>query len=389
MTHWSQDKKSFGYNIPEDLKADTLEDVRKELATAGLGVERGETRVIIPQEEVGGIPTGSVVRFSNGDIQVHAKGGQRRSSDGGRTWRKVESQFSRYACRLSDGETIQFMRSDRHAIEPPSPDEKGHREGFVKSYGWLLRSADSGETEKRESVCIHMPAKFKLVGGLGHARIVELGDGTLIAVDYATFEGDPELTYETWVTKDGIVHPVLLHKSRVFAIRSTDRGKTWHYLATVAFDLGKHHRTTIGGFTESDLLLMPDDRLLCFMRTVGGGDIRPLRMSMSNDGGQTWSYAEPVADRGVCPYACRMENGILAVIYGRPGNWLMFSVDEGHNWVGHFQFYEGPKAYDAWNYCAVEEVAPNTLLAVYGRTDPNDRKTGEIAGTFFKVKPEK
>ena len=101
--HWSEDKKSYGYNIPDDLKSDSLADVQEELARAGLEVCRGETQVIIGREENEGIAHGMIVKFANGDIQVYTGTTQKRSSDGGRTWQKVKSQFMGYACQLSDG----------------------------------------------------------------------------------------------------------------------------------------------------------------------------------------------------------------------------------------------------------------------------------------------
>jgi len=77
-----------------------------------------------------------------------------------------------------------------------------------------------------------------------------------------------------------------------------------------------------------------------------------------------------------------MANGVLAVTCGRTGDWLAFSLDQGHTWIGHFCFHRGPQAYDACNYDWVEQVAPNTLLVAYARTDVNDvlpeRKSGHL-----------
>ena len=39
-------------------------------------------------------------------------------------------------------------------------------------------------------------------------------------------------------------------------------------------------------FNESDLLYLPDEGLLCVIRTGGG---QPLYQSQSSDGGQTWT----------------------------------------------------------------------------------------------------
>ena len=117
-----------------------LEEAREELAAAGLEVERGDTQSIIAKADVGGLPIGNIVRFGNGDVLVSGKKGSVRSSDGGRTWTPVESGFCLYACRLANGDTIQFSRRDKHAVEPPSPDEDSDRPGWIRCYGWLLRA---------------------------------------------------------------------------------------------------------------------------------------------------------------------------------------------------------------------------------------------------------
>ena len=115
------------------------------------------------------------------------------------------------------------------------------------------------------------------------------------------------------------------------------------------------------------------------------GRYSPLYLSRSADDGRTWSVADPIADRGVWPNACRLDNGVLAVIYGRPGDWLAFSLDDGHTWIGHFCLHLGPQPWDCGSYDWVEAVAPDTLLAAYGRTDPNNPRMSEVSGTFITV----
>ncbi len=385
--HWSKDKTSFGYNIPEDFKTDTLEDVQDELAAAGLEIQRGDTQVIITQDETTDYSDvqGRMVKFPNGDIQVSTRQTRKRSSDQGKTWRKVTSQFDGNTCQFPDGEIMQFTCLDDQDNQYKAVYEKSSKKGLTQGTGWILRSKDNGLTETRHKATIYLPEKMT-VGVLHRVGIVRLDEKTLLGITHAQFEDDPRATFETWVTKEGKVAPHSFRKSRVIALRSTDHGQTWYYLSTVAFDLTNHTRTRILGYCEPKVLPLPSGRLLCFMRTVAGGGIRPLYMSMSENGGQTWSTADPVADRGVSPQACRMDNGIIVANYGRPGNWLMFSVDEGQTWFGNFQFYMGPKGYDSWNQCMLEEVAPDKLLIVYGRTDPDNRKRGEIAGTFFTVR---
>jgi hypothetical protein len=140
------------------------------------------------------------------------------------------------------------------------------------------------------------------------------------------------------------------------------------------------------GFCEADLVQAASGDLVCAMRSGGRIGIRqapifptPLYVSRSADEGRTWTPPVPIADRGVCPYLVKLANGVLVCAYARPGNWLIFSVDDGLSWRGAFQFANS----DA--YCNLVEVAPNRILVIYyaGRsTTSNDTS---YAGTFFDV----
>jgi hypothetical protein len=79
-----------------------------------------------------------------------------------------------------------------------------------------------------------------------------------------------------------------------------------------------------------------------------------------------------------------MKNGIIVCTYGRPGNWLCFSLDDGHTWAGHFCFFDGSTT----SYNSVEEVSPDTLLVVYDRQvlDDTGNMAQAVVGTYFTVK---
>jgi len=79
-----------------------------------------------------------------------------------------------------------------------------------------------------------------------------------------------------------------------------------------------------------------------------------------------------------------MASGVLVCAYGRPGNWLAFSLDDGRSWVGHTCFYGGRST----GYMVPEEVAPNRVLVVWDQIRYDDTGTevaGEV-GTWFTIR---
>jgi hypothetical protein len=305
----------------------------------GLDVQLGPVQTIVP----GAIYT-SMFKLADGSLIV----GNRRSGDAGRTW-KPGRALHVGAYQFPDGEIVQLGFHSKPT----------DREGYFSIP--LTRSTDNGRTAKSETAALHIPDGTggtgddgKAVGGpVADHAIVGLNDGSLLAAMYGQFKTDRVLVPtmpEAWKC----------YKYRTFVVRSTDRGKTWEQLSTVAYD----PRVGLESFCEADLLALPSGEVLCFMRTGGsGGKYTPLYLSRSADNGRSWSAPQSIADRGVWPNACRMQSGVLACTYGRPGNWLAFSLDEGRTWTGHFCFYNGPTT----SYNSVEEVSPNTLLVVYDR----------------------
>ena len=352
-------------------------------------IKRGRTEVIIPMQEKM-CPSGFVFKLLNGEIVVGGGGmsgvdypvdgqsvplppGQtsqglswRRSKDGGQTWQETPAWLSYGVYQSPYGEIL--CLSGRWCQI-----ESGH--GLVYSIA-SFRSSDDGYTFKQEKVMLYeipMLAKAKCThsdkeryANVNHQMIM-LSNGRLLASMQGKF-------------KDDI-------KERTFIIRSSDLGRSWFYVSTVAFDLTEGGTRPLG-FDEPNLLVLPDGDILCFMRT-GSKKGNPVYISRSKDNGLTWSQPDPITELGVYPTACRMQNGVIAVVYGRPGDWIAFSADDGHNWGNHTCINpEGPKANDCGGYDWVEEVAEDTLLAIYSRTSPDDCMISEIVGTYFTVKPK-
>jgi hypothetical protein len=137
------------------------------------------------------------------------------------------------------------------------------------------------------------------------------------------------------------------------------------------------------GFREADIVQASNGDLVCIMRSGGRNPVEgthlfptPLYCSRSYDNGKSWTPPEQIADRGTCPSVIKLTNGILVCTYGRPGNWLIFSDDNGASWKGAFQFGSG----GATNY--IIETEPN-MIQVFHEVEENGQD--KLRGTYFSV----
>ena len=305
-------------------------------------------------------------KLTDGSVLAHGKV----SRDGGRTWQPL-NQIP-MAHQLSSGEILGLGFHTE-----PVPGRPGHLVGtrFV--------SSDGGKTVQKEKILLHVP---EATGGIGHAAvngplfyrsIIEQPDGTLLAAMYGWFRGDdvpvPGQAGSTYY--------------RTFLVSSTDQGKTWAFLTTVAYDPG------IGteGYCEPAIRRLPDGDLLAMLRTGGNNrpfwQDNPLCQARSSDGGRTWAKPDRTGVEGVAPDLCVMSDGTLACSYGRPGADLMLSTDNGRTWTDHACIH--PERYSG--YTAVCEIEPGVLLYGYGVMNCLDENTGRRANQLWtariRVKP--
>jgi hypothetical protein len=353
-------------------------------------VIRGETQLIVPEHKCF-CPAGSVFSYNNGDIHVF----DRRSTDGGKTWQQVGQvlENSTYQYPDPNGEVIMFRSQNSgggssNAGRPEVSLQKTDKQGIFEAD--FFRSNDNGLTRTKDPATIFLPEELHELTGVLCRKIVRIEDGSLLVSMYSRNGKSEKMEYQQF---------------RSIALRSEDRGKTWHYFSTIAFDGKEDVRGE--GFDETSLLVLDDGRILSFIRSGASyqaslgsfnnndwdtkmpfsyGKQTPIYMSISSDGGKNWSIADPITTHGVWPDAIQLENGIIAVSYGRPGNWLMFNDNKSESWGPIIPFYNDLYPPDCGNYVSMEEVAPNILLVVYSRTNPNDHWQSELVGTYFHVK---
>jgi hypothetical protein len=312
-------------------------------------------------------------QFEDGRIVVVGEDGKGVwSSDGGRTWKEGPAgPDDKTTFNLGGSEILSIARTSVKRDD-----------GKFNIY--QRRSPDNWKTVIKEDAIIDSPLASSTGGDTGehhdgllvHHGAVRLKNGDLMISTYGNYQGDTELA-------DGYPEEFKMLKYRTVVLFSKDNGKTWANPITVAYDkqLGRGtdddssvQTTTIvpaqtqEGFCESDLVTAADGSIICAMRSGGRIGVKkapsfptPLFISRSTDEGQTWSPPVPVADRGVCPYLVKLENDVIVCSYARPGDWLIFSDDNGESWKGSFEF--GPGG----GYNTIFEVAPNKFIVIYHR----------------------
>lgn len=239
------------------------------------------------------------------------------------------------------------------------------------------RSTDGLKTLHKEKVTIYVPDGPKRERESGewyglyvYRTIIEMPDQSWLMTMYGNFADDELLPYD----KDAQQEVKFMMRS--FVVKSTDEGRTWHYLNSVAVP-----RTgdPIGeGFVEPAITLLDDGRLLCVMRT---GHRYPLYASWSADSGKTWS--PPVytgLDRGADPNLIKLADGRVVLSWGRryPEGWskitlegdrfyfkspgegitnLAISNDGGATWINHKIAQR-----TGTTYSSIFEVEPNVIF---------------------------
>jgi hypothetical protein len=315
---------------------------------AAVNVQTGSTQLIIYPQLWDTCPRGNIAEFENGDLQVVARSQIKRSSDNGLSWTDGNTSFSSYTYSYAPSGAMCFYGVVNET------DQSGL---YLTT---MLVSDDNGVSGYVRPAEVVLERQWEGVIASSHSQIIELEDGTLLASMYGTLSGDST--------------------TRAFALKSEDRGQSWVYLSTIAHD----ELNMPGGFNESDLLIMPGGTIHCFVRSENSPS-PDLYLCTSYDNGESWSQYSQIFDRAASPHALLMDNGIIVVATGRPGNWLLFSDDGGETWGDSIEYYTGPNPPGCSNYTSLAQSGDGEILVVYTRTDALDNTISEVAGTFFSV----
>lgn len=130
-------------------------------------------------------------------------------------------------------------------------------------------------------------------------------------------------------------------------IYSDDHGQSWH--------IGG--QPPAGGFNESQVVELPDGKLMLNMRNYGT-KVRARGISISEDGGATFGPAradpaliEPVCQGSILRYSWP-EQGKSRILFANPASTtqrrnltVRLSYDEGQTWAAAKTIFSGPAAY--------------------------------------------
>ena len=261
------------------------------------------------------------------------------TKDGGKTW-SPEQVIARHPdCQPSHPSVLStrdgvihvfylgFKKAGKWQGVNPSDD--------AQSDMWTTRSRDNGETWSEPQLI------FKGYTGASNGAI-ETRDGHLI-VPYSHYVNDPgRLVSQASVSSDG--------------------GKTWSLGNAIDIGGAGDHE----GALEPCVLELKDGRVWMLIRTTR----KVFWESFSNDGGKTWSEANPTTiDANSSPgHLTRLADGRIALVWnatkkGRTELHLGLSSDEGKTWTPSMVVAQGTPG--GATYPFVIEIDPSELWIGY------------------------
>ena len=96
-----------------------------------------------------------------------------------------------------------------------------------------------------------------------------------------------------------------------------------------------------------------------------------MLLGRSSDSGLTWKTRRMTVS-GVKPKLLQMSNGVLVCAFGRPGNNLIFSLDNGRTWGNETAITAADIR--TTGYCDIVETEPGRLLVIYDAYDTSVAK---------------
>lgn len=316
------------------------------------------------------------------------------SEDNGKTWKAKEVKSFGLSGNIhgvmSDGNILQILI--------PTPKDIHNYTNFPKSVG-KVREYTFYPMEKlpdelqgvylnlwdknRKSTLIH--ARINDPGALRYSidgvmpipwsgTIRQLSDGSLVAGVYPSY----------YLDDNKLVKPC-----GVAFYRSKNSGYNWDILGKIPFEAdeeAKQHGSM--EFDETAFEILQDSTFICVMRS---GSTAPLFKSYSYDRGKTWTKPVAFTPNGVKPKLMLLDNGVLALVSGRPGVQIRFSTDgTGNEWTEPIEmmpFMKGEGSYTrdvSCGYGSIIKDGPNSFFIVYSDFMTKDKNGNERKSIWFR-----
>ena len=293
------------------------------------------------------------------------------SRDDGKTWKRARLAPEQGGGPIVLGGMCASLTDGREYLlewMADGPDARGEWRGKY----WESRD-DMATLSGPKPAIIHLPlgrggfddSNQPYSGMTIHRSLLQLPGGDLLATAYCFFEGDiTPCTYQP-----------TMFKSRAILLRSSDGGKYWRCVATIAVDpaIGEE------GFTEPVMVRLSKGpragRLICLMRT--GSNNCAIYQTHSDDEGMTWSKPHALPFGGVDPDLIELHDGTLVCSFGwriwggapMQNYYLVFSRDGGETWVNLTVLPIDIPAAVPWPsgtwYSSIRQVSPGRLLVIY------------------------
>jgi hypothetical protein len=308
-----------------------------------------------------GPASGPLRRLKDGSLLLSGSDKSLRSIDGGMSWSEAPA-IRGLLLERNDG-SYYLLQGKAEYYLTYGLTNIGDKPGHFRSRAMYVKNlAELGAVTEADwkSIDLTVGQAATFTDNAGHdisapfisGPLLELNNGGWLAITYGKFVGDtaPIPGFAAKGTEKW-------YKSRTYLLSSLDRGRSWRYLSTVAYD----GITGQESFTEPDIVDLGGGELLAVMRT---GHFAPLYSARSLDGGKTWDKPESLHILGLSPQLLLLDSGILVCVAGwRPskqnsyylaaiedyrqryqidvgihdvstaaGDYVMFSLDKGHTW---------------------------------------------------------